>query len=56
MFVTVIAGLDNAAGYVKNNRSRKLSDGEILIYIISREEKKDKLLMVFQLTWDDREE
>jgi hypothetical protein len=56
IFITGTAGLDNAAGYVKYNGSRKLSENEILNYIISREEKKDKLLMVFQLTWDDRRE
>ena len=56
IFVTGIAVLDNAEGYVKNSGSRKLSDDEILNYIISREEKKDKLLMVFELTRDDREE
>jgi hypothetical protein len=33
-----------------------LSENEILNYIISGEEKKDKLLLVFQLTWDDRKE
>jgi hypothetical protein len=38
------------AGYVKCNGSRKLSENEILDYIISGEEKKDKLLMDFQLT------
>jgi hypothetical protein len=54
MFVTGTAGLDNAAGFVRYNVSRKLSEDEILNYIISREEKKDKLLMDFQLTWDDR--
>jgi hypothetical protein len=46
IYVTGTAGLDNAAGYVKYNGSRKLSENEILNYIISREEKKDKLLMV----------
>ena len=47
IFVAGTAGLDNAAGYVKYNASRELSESEILNYIISREEKKDKLLMVF---------
>ena len=56
IFVTGTAGLDNAAGYVEYNVSRKLRENEILNYIISREEMKDKLLMVFQLTWDDRKE
>jgi hypothetical protein len=36
MFVTGIAGLDNAAGYVRYNVSRKLSENDILNYIISR--------------------
>ena len=36
IFVTGIAGLDHAARYVKYNVSRKLSENEILNYIISR--------------------
>jgi hypothetical protein len=56
VFVAGTAGLDNAAGYVKYNGSRELSENEILNYIISREEKEVKLLVVFQLTWDDRKE
>jgi hypothetical protein len=55
MFVTGTAVWDNA-GFVRYNVSRKLSENEILNYIISREEKKDKQLMAFQLTWDDRKE
>ena len=54
IFAKGIAGLDNAAGYVKYNVSRR--ENESLNDIISREEKKDKLLMVFQLTWDDGRE
>ena len=56
IFVTGTAGLGNAARYVKYNESRELSENEILNYIISREEKKDKLLMVFLFTWNDRKE
>jgi hypothetical protein len=54
--VTGTARLDNAAGYVKYNVSRKLSENEILNYIINGEDKKDKLPTVFQLTWNDRKE
>jgi hypothetical protein len=40
IFVTRTAGLDSAAGFVRYIGSRKLSENEILNYIIRREEKK----------------